>query len=49
MRYVSRFRRAFGAFAADLADLDAATLVETLPGFHDLSGRAAAFHAGRSE
>jgi Ser/Thr protein kinase RdoA (MazF antagonist) len=35
--------RAFGAFAADLADLDAATLVETLPGFHDLSGRAAAF------
>jgi hypothetical protein len=35
--------RAFGTFAADLADLDAATLVETLPGFHDLPGRAAAF------
>jgi hypothetical protein len=35
--------RAFGAFAADLADLDAGALVETLPGFHDLSARAAAF------
>jgi Ser/Thr protein kinase RdoA (MazF antagonist) len=34
--------RAFGAFAADLADLDADTLVETIPGFHDLSARAAA-------
>jgi Ser/Thr protein kinase RdoA (MazF antagonist) len=34
--------RAFGAFAADLADLDADTLVETLPHFHDLTARAAA-------
>ena len=34
--------RAFGAFAADLADLDAKTLVEIIPGFHDLSARAAA-------
>jgi len=34
--------RAFGAFAADCADLSTAELVETIPGFHDLAGRGAA-------
>jgi aminoglycoside phosphotransferase (APT) family kinase protein len=34
--------RAFGAFVADLADLDPGSLVETIPAFHDLAGRCAA-------
>ncbi|HEY5657050.1 MAG TPA: phosphotransferase [Myxococcota bacterium] len=37
--------RAFGAFVSDLADLDPDTLAETIPGFHDLVGRAEALEA----
>ncbi|MEZ4216578.1 MAG: phosphotransferase [Myxococcota bacterium] len=36
-----RTARAFGAFAAALADLDPASLALPIPGFHDLAGRLA--------
>lgn len=36
-----RTARAFGAFAAALADLDAGSLAEPIPGFHDFAGRLA--------
>jgi hypothetical protein len=35
--------RAFGAFAAQLADLDPATVPESIPHFHDFARRVAAF------
>jgi hypothetical protein len=35
--------RAFGAFAAQLADLDPATVPESIPHFHDFAHRVAAF------
>lgn len=41
--------RAFGAFGADLADLDARDLVETIPGFHDTPTRLAAFREAVDE
>jgi hypothetical protein len=37
--------RAFGAFAAQLADLDPATVPESIPHFHDFAHRLAAFEA----
>jgi hypothetical protein len=37
--------RAFGAFAAQLADLDPASVTEPIPHFHDLAQRLAAFVA----
>jgi hypothetical protein len=37
--------RAFGAFAAQLADLDPATVPESIPHFHDFPHRLAAFEA----
>lgn len=37
--------RAFGAFAAQLADLDPATVPESIPHFHDFAHRVAAFEA----
>jgi len=37
-----RAASAFGAFLSELADLDPGTLVETIPGFHDLDGRITA-------
>jgi len=37
--------RAFGAFAAQLADLDPASVPESIPHFHDFAHRIAAFEA----
>jgi len=37
--------RAFGAFAAQLADLDPATVAESIPHFHDFAHRVASFEA----
>jgi aminoglycoside phosphotransferase (APT) family kinase protein len=39
--------RAFGGFVADLADLDPASLAETIPHFHDLAWRCSALEAAR--
>jgi hypothetical protein len=41
--------RAFGAFAAQLADLDAATIGESIPRFHDFGHRVATFEAAVAE
>ena len=44
-----RAARAFGRFAAQLADLPITELRETLPGFHDLDARLQAFERAREE
>jgi hypothetical protein len=40
--------RAFGAFAAQLRDLDPATVAESIPHFHDLAHRVANLEAARA-